>query len=40
LISTFLVPLFSNISIRMFSLKPRYTHCLIWYIQNVCKIAR
>ena len=29
LISTFLLPLFSNVSIRMFSLKTRYTHCLI-----------
>ena len=40
LISTFLLPLFCNVAIWMFSLKPRYTHCLIWYIQNVCKIAR
>jgi hypothetical protein len=40
LIFTFLLPLFSNIAIRMFSLKTRYTHCLIWYIQNVCKISR
>ena len=29
LISTFLLPLFSNVAIRMFSLKARYTHCLI-----------
>jgi hypothetical protein len=29
LISTFLLPLFSNVAIRMFSLKTRYTHCLI-----------
>jgi hypothetical protein len=29
LISTFLLPLFSNIAIRMLSLKTRYTHCLI-----------
>jgi hypothetical protein len=42
LISTFLLTLFSNIAIRMFSFKTRYTHCLIWYtcIQNVCKISR
>jgi hypothetical protein len=30
LISTFLLPLFSNVAIWMFSLKTRYTHCLIW----------
>jgi hypothetical protein len=42
LISTFLITLFSNIAIRIFSLETRYTHCLIWYtcIQNVCKISR
>jgi hypothetical protein len=28
-ISTFLLPLFINVAIRMFSLKIRYTHCLI-----------
>jgi hypothetical protein len=37
LIFTFLLPLFSNIAIRMFSLKTRYTHCLIWYIQMYVK---
>jgi hypothetical protein len=30
LISTFVLPFFSNVAIRMFSLKTRYTHCLIW----------
>ena len=30
LISTFLLPLLSNVVIWMFSLKTRYTHCLIW----------
>jgi hypothetical protein len=29
LISTFLLTLFINVAIRMFSLKIRYTHCLI-----------
>ena len=27
---TFSLPLFSNVAIIMFSLKTRYTHCLIW----------
>ena len=30
LISTFWLPLFSNVAIRMFSLKTWYNHCLIW----------